>query len=185
MRIGISGAQSTGKTTLLNALRSEPFFKDYEICNEVTRKVASYGLPINEDGNDTTQELIMNQHIVNLAMHDNMITDRTVLDGLVYSKYLRENGKIVASTMNYVENIFNRMIQGYDLIFYVAPEFEIKNDGVRSINTFFRDRIVAIFNEVISQKNVPIYNVKGTVRERVQFVLNVLEINKGITDNER
>jgi hypothetical protein len=114
-----------------------------------------------------------------------MITDRTVLDGLVYSKYLRENGKIAASTMNYVENIFNRMIQGYDLIFYVAPEFEIKNDGVRSINTFFRDRIVAIFNEVISQKNVPIYNVKGTVRERVQFVLNVLEINKGITDNER
>jgi len=182
MRIGLSGAQSTGKTTLLNALRSEPFFKTYDICNEVTRKVASYGLPINEDGNDTTQELIMNQHIVNLAMHSDMITDRTVLDGFVYSRYLRENGKITAATMNYVEKVFDRMIGSYDMIYYIAPEFEIKNDGVRSINTFFRDRIVNIFNEVIGVKNIPIYRVKGTVRERVQFVLNTIEINMEITD---
>jgi predicted ATPase len=177
MRIGLSGAQSTGKTTLLNALRSEPFFKTYDVCSEVTRKVASYGLPINEEGTDTTQELIMNQHIVNLSMHNHMITDRTVLDGYVYSRYLRENGKIKSDTMDYVETVFNRMISGYDMIFYIAPEFEIKNDGVRSINTFFRERIVNIFDEAITRFEIPVYRVKGTVRERVQFVLNAVEIN--------
>jgi hypothetical protein len=26
-------------------------FKDYAVCDEVTRRVKSYGLPINEDGN--------------------------------------------------------------------------------------------------------------------------------------
>lgn len=182
MRIGISGAQSTGKTTLLNALRSEPFFKDYTVCNEVTRKVASYGLPINENGNDVTQELIMNQHVVNLAMNDNMITDRTVLDGLVYSRYLYENDKITSKTLKYVEKVFDRMIVGYDMIYYIAPEFNIENDGVRSINTFFRDRVVSLFNEYIGLKNVPVYYVKGTVRERVQFVLNTIEINMEITD---
>ena len=182
MRIGISGAQSTGKTTLLNALRSEPFFKDYTVCNEVTRKVASYGLPINENGNDVTQELIMNQHVVNLAMNDNMITDRTVLDGLVYSRYLYENDKITSKTLKYVEKVFDRMIVGYDMIYYIAPEFNIENDGVRSINTFFRDRVVSLFNEYIGLKNVPVYYVKGTVRERVQFVLNTIEINMEVTD---
>ena len=182
MRIGISGAQSTGKTTLLNALRSEPFFKGYTVCNEVTRKVASYGLPINENGNDVTQELIMNQHVVNLAMNDNMITDRTVLDGLVYSRYLYENDKITSKTLKYVEKVFDRMIVGYDMIYYIAPEFNIENDGVRSINTFFRDRVVSLFNEYIGLKNVPVYYVKGTVRERVQFVLNTIEINMEVTD---
>ena len=48
MRIGITGAQSVGKTTLLNALRSEKLFDDYTICDEVTRRVKSYGLPIIE-----------------------------------------------------------------------------------------------------------------------------------------
>ena len=41
MRIGITGAQSVGKTTLLNALRSEKLFDDYTICDEVTRRVKS------------------------------------------------------------------------------------------------------------------------------------------------
>jgi len=80
MRIGITGAQSVGKTTLLNALRSEKLFKDYAICDEVTRRVKSYGLPINEGGTDTTQRLIMNEHIYNAFMHEDMLTDRTALD---------------------------------------------------------------------------------------------------------
>ena len=80
MKIGITGAQSVGKTTLLNALRSEKLFKDYVICDEVTRRVKSYGLPINEEGTDITQRLIMNEHIVNVFMYGNMLTDRTALD---------------------------------------------------------------------------------------------------------
>ena len=63
MRIAISGAQSVGKTTILNALRSEKIFKDYHVANEVTRRVQSYGLPINENGTDLTQRLIMQEHI--------------------------------------------------------------------------------------------------------------------------
>ena len=37
MRIGITGAQSVGKTTLLNALRSEKLFSEnnFVICDEV------------------------------------------------------------------------------------------------------------------------------------------------------
>ena len=101
MRIGITGAQSVGKTTLLNALRSEKLFKDYVVCDEVTRRVKSYGLPINEEGTDITQRLIMNEHIVNVYMHDNMLTDRTALDGLVYSTYLYKQNKIsIAAAIN-------------------------------------------------------------------------------------
>lgn len=172
MRIGITGAQCTGKTTLLNALRSEEKFKNYTVCNEVTRKVASYGLPINEDGNDTTQEMIMNQHIVNWFMNKNMLTDRTALDGYVYSLYLFETGKIKRPTLNYAKEVFNTLIKKYDFLFYIPPEFELKNDGVRSINTFFRDRIVVIFNTVIRDESLPVIQLKGSVRERVDSVIN-------------
>ena len=109
MRIGITGAQSVGKTTLLNALRSEKLFKDYVICDEVTRRVKSYGLPINEEGTDVTQRLIMNEHIVNVFMHGNMLTDRTALDGLVYSTYLYKNNQIAVSTMKYAREVFHKV----------------------------------------------------------------------------
>ena len=59
MRIGLSGTQSTGKTTLLNVLRSEKHFKEYQVNDEVTRWVRSLGIDINEAGSDISQELIM------------------------------------------------------------------------------------------------------------------------------
>ena len=175
MRIGITGAQSVGKTTLLNALRSEKLFKDYFICDEVTRRVKSYGLPINEAGTDTTQRLIMNEHVVNVFMYGNMLTDRTALDGLVYSAYLYKNNQINSNTMAYVKDVFNKVWHSYDYVFYIEPEFEIIDDGVRSINKQFRDEIADLFEATIEKKELNMLRVKGSVRNRVNTIIDHLE----------
>ena len=175
MRIGITGAQSVGKTTLLNALRSEKLFKDYVICDEVTRRVKSYGLPINEEGTDITQRLIMNEHIVNVFMYGNMLTDRTALDGLVYSAYLYNKNQISANTLKYVREVFNKVWHSYDYVFYIEPEFEIVDDGVRSINKQFRDEIAELFEYIIEKENLSMLRVKGSVRNRVNTIIDHLE----------
>jgi nicotinamide riboside kinase len=175
MKIGITGAQSVGKTTLLNALRSEKLFKDYVICDEVTRRVKSYGLPINEEGTDITQRLIMNEHIVNVFMYGNMLTDRTALDGLVYSAYLYNKNQISANTLKYVREVFNKVWHSYDYVFYIEPEFEIVDDGVRSINKQFRDEIAELFEYVIEKENLSMLRVKGSVRNRVNTIIDHLE----------
>ena len=175
MRIGITGAQSVGKTTLLNALRSEKLFKNFVVCDEVTRRVKSYGLPINEDGTDITQRLIMNEHIVNVFMYSNILTDRTVLDGYVYSLYLYKNNKITANTLKYVKQVYYSVRDSYDYVFYIEPEFEIVDDGVRSNNKQFRDEIAELFKSVIEKERLNLHKVKGSVRDRVNTIIDVLE----------
>ena len=175
MRIGITGAQSVGKTTLLNALRSENIFREYTICDEVTRRVKSYGLPINESGNDNTQRLIMNEHIANVFLHKNMLTDRTALDGLVYSTYLYKNAKINLPTLNYVMDVFDKVWPQYDHVFYIEPEFDMIDDGTRSIDIAFRDQIVDIFDSIIERKKLTMHRVKGSVRNRIITIMDYLE----------
>jgi GTPase SAR1 family protein len=175
VKIGITGAQSVGKTTLLNALRSEKLFERYAVCDEVTRRVKSYGLPINEGGNDTTQLLIMKEHIYNVFMYDNMITDRTALDGFVYSTYLFKHDKISDKTMRTVTDIFHEVWKHYDHVFYIEPEFEIVDDGVRSIDSQFRDEIAELFKSTIEKKSLSMHRVKGTVRNRVSVIMDYLE----------
>jgi len=175
MKIGITGAQSVGKTTLLNALRSEKLFKDYTICDEVTRRVKGYGLPINESGTDITQRLIMNEHIVNVFMSGNMITDRTALDGLVYSIYLNNKKQISDSTLKYVRDVFHKVWSSYDHVFYIEPEFEIVDDGVRSVNKQFRDEIAELFELTIEKEKLSMLRVKGSVRDRVNTIIDFLE----------
>lgn len=175
MRIGITGAQSVGKTTLLNALRSEKFFKEYVICDEVTRRVRAYGIPINESGNSITQRLIMNEHIVNIYMHDKMLTDRTALDGLVYTLYLHKRGQIDVKTLQYVDNVFKKLMKSYDHIFYIEPEFDIVDDGERSTSKDFRDEIVELFDTVLKRNKISAIKIKGSVRNRVDMVIDILE----------
>ena len=175
MRIGITGAQSVGKTTLLNALRSEKLFQSYAICDEVTRRVRGYGLPINEEGTDTTQRLIMNEHVYNVFMFDNMLTDRTALDCLVYTTWLYKSNQVGISTMRHVKEVFNKVWPKYDHIFYIEPEFDPVDDGVRSVDISFRDEIAELFESTIEKEKLSMHRVKGSVRNRVNSIMDLLE----------
>jgi len=174
MKIGITGAQSVGKTTLLNALRSEKLFRDYAICDEVTREIKEMGFDINEAGSDLTQILIMQKHIVNVFMYDNMLTDRTALDGLVYTTYLNMHKKVSDTTLKKAKVMYDRIISQYDYLFYIRPEFDIVDDGVRSIDPNFRDEISEIFEGFITELPREITIVSGSVRERLEQVMKYI-----------
>lgn len=175
MRIGITGAQSVGKTTLLNALRSEKCFQSYTVCDEVTREIRNMGFDINEAGSDVTQLLIMQKHIVNLYMNECMLTDRTSLDGLVYTTYLHLHGKVSKDTLNKAKQIYDKTIKDYDFLFYIPPEFDIVPDGVRSPDVVFRDEIVELFKGFLSEIDQDVIYVKGSVRQRVNIVLDSVD----------
>lgn len=174
VRIGISGAQSVGKTTLLNALRSEKCFWGYNIRNEVTRTVKSYGIDINENGSDISQMLIMKEHIYNLVMFDDMITDRTSLDGLVYTTWLYNQGKVSEDCYIDTIRVFKKTVGMYDYMFYIKPEFPIEDDGVRSASEQWQKEIVEIFEDTILEFGIKVVRVSGSVRERVNIILKTI-----------
>lgn len=177
MKVGISGAQSVGKTTLLNALRSEKIFNTFVVCDEITRRIKSYGVGINEDGTDVTQRLVMQEHVMNVFLHDNMLTDRTSLDGLVYTTWLYESGKITKDTLKYALTVFKKVQPLYDYQFYIVPEFDLVDDGVRSADLDFRDRIVHIFEQCILDHKINVVRISGSVRTRVEQVLSIIGDN--------
>ena len=175
MKIAFTGAQSTGKTTLLQAVKSnEEFRYKYEFIDEITRRMVKKGLKINEAGGNTTQLLIMNEHIKNL-LYQNVIMDRCVLDGVVYTDWLHWEGKVEKWVWEYAKNVFDHYVNQYDVIFYLKPEFDIVDDGVRSVDISFRDEIVQRFERYIKHVRVPIVTLSGTVEQRLEQFYNTLE----------
>ena len=67
MIVSFTGAQSTGKTTLLNELKKWKELEGYVFIDEITRNVSKLGMNINEKGDDATQTAIMNAHIENFG----------------------------------------------------------------------------------------------------------------------
>lgn len=186
MLISFSGAQSTGKTTLLNHLQS--LNTHIKFIPEITRLIKrEYNLPINENGTDVTQMLIIGEHLRNAykADIDNVpyILDRCSLDGLVYTYWLCEQKSIGLNIFSMAETIFRKTIDKYDVIFYTSPDDVIlTEDGERSVNKQFRDEIIDIFNMYIRGLNVKPVILSGSISERLQTIKETLS-NKGLEIN--
>ena len=169
MLISFSGAQSSGKTTLLNEFQRTETSWDY--VPEITRLVRrEYDLPINEDGGDLTQIMIMGEHLRNAFAKRSGVTilDRCSLDGVVYTHWLSNKKKVLSSTYLHAKYIFETTVGKYDLVIYTSPhDVPVVDDGERSIDIDFRNEIIDLFDRYI--ESVPVnklLRVSGSVEER-------------------
>lgn len=180
MLIGFTGAQSTGKSTLLQMCKSTPYFEtnNWLFVDEVTRKVQRDGNMINEFGDNTTQLFILSEHLNNhiIQPQSNMVLDRCVLDGYVYTKWLADQGSVDGWVVRYAENLMHHLADRLDYIFYTQPEdVSLVNDGVRSTNVKFRSDVISIYEELFEHDYAwmkRLIRLRGDINTRMQTILN-------------
>jgi len=185
MIISFSGAQSTGKSTLL-ASTSVIYDGVYDFVEEVTRLVKrTYDVKINEHANDTTQLLILNQHLINSTLYTkDVIMDRCILDGLVYTEWLASKNVVSNWVLEYAKNLYKMLMPRIDVLFYCEPDFDLVLDGERSSSVEFRNEIIKMFNHYL-ETGIHKYNPKlnlvrlsGTVDERIKKIKYELQHDK-------
>lgn len=154
MLVSFTGAQSSGKTTLLNKAKVDSDFRNWNFVPEVTRVVKRKGLQINESGDNMTQLYILAEHLYNHNIKHDTVLDRCILDGLVYTLYLNYKGRVDHWVEQYARNLYDMLIDKIDIIFYTDPNIPLAADGERSTDKQFKDDIVNIFNTVISKPEV-------------------------------
>ena len=178
MRIAITGTHGTGKTTLLRELREiEPYKSSYTFVTELTRKLHERGYPINEQGTDEVQRILA-QQCVEASRIPNSIADRCVLDNIVFTTFLFNEGKVNQETMNDAIEKFEANISNFDIIFYIRPEFDLVDDGVRTTSTSTRDKIFTLFELYIDKYKLPVVLLSGSVEERMKTILETIEKQK-------
>lgn len=175
MIISFTGAQSTGKSTLLDRIKLNERFRKFNVVPEITRTLKSkYNLKINEDGNDITQLAILNGHLDNFLKYKNkdVILDRCILDGLIYTCYLYNTKKVSGEVASYAEFLTKKLIDHVDVLFYTEPDIPLKDDGERSSNEEFRNIVIQLFEEAINHFDLNVIRLKGTVEERLDIIYN-------------
>ena len=177
MKIAITGAQSTGKSSLLDSIkrddRRDGLLPDYVFIDELTRSIKGKGIVINENGDNLTQLLTNNTHIDNIVTN-NFISDRCIIDSYVYTVWLHRNNKIDDWVLNYSYHLFLTLVGMYDKIFYLKPEFDVVDDGVRSSSITFRDEISTLFDSIISNYDIQVITLTGTIKDRTnQFYTHI------------
>ena len=167
MKIGFCGTMSVGKTTLVNALKELPEFKDYTFRTERSKYLMELGIPLNTDSTTKGQAVFLAERASEL-MQENIITDRTIIDVMSFAK--------ASKSMNYYDaekfcEFARTMLHEYDYLFYVSPEgVEMEDNGVRETDLKYRETIDSIIKLLLYRSNHKIKNLvelKGTTEERI------------------
>ena len=180
MLIGFTGAQSTGKSTLLEAMCCDEHYRKCSFVKEVTRKVAGKGLNINDAGDDVTQLFILSEHLYNHHSDEEcMILDRCIIDGYIYTRWLYEQQKVSEWVYVHACKLHDILVKKLDVVFYTEPEdVKLVDDGTRSTNVDFRNDIIRLYDEYLNTRHhvFKIIRLKGDVASRMSTIKKSLAI---------
>ena len=174
MKIGLCGTMSVGKTTLVNALKELPEFKDYMFRTERSKELMAQGIPLNTDSTLKGQTVFLAERTGEL-MAENVITDRTVIDVMAFA---RASKSINSPDKDLFEDYAKRFIKEYDYIFYVSPVgVEIEDNGIRKTNVDYRDLIDYTISKILDEQKHRIKNLNtlsGSTEKRIEQMLEAL-----------
>jgi nicotinamide riboside kinase len=170
MRIGLTGAQSVGKTTLARALGEIDYLKDHSIQTERSKYLSSLGIPLNTDSTLPGQFVFLAERASEL-LHPNIITDRTIWDVCAFTLSAKsisdwEKRTFVDAAMCLKDY--------YDIVIYVSPRgVEMENNGIRETDLAYRVKIdAAIKMALLEYKPKRLIEVEGTTKERISTILS-------------
>ena len=170
MRIGLCGTMSVGKTTLVNELKNLPEFKDYTFRTERSKYLRDMGIPLNMDSTLKGQIVFAAERAAEL-MQDNIITDRTVIDVMAFSRLSKSMEVYEKDQLN---NMLWNLIKDYDIIFYVSPKgVEIEDNGVRTTDAHYRNSVDVKIKSIISTHKSLIkklVNLEGSTEDRIKQI---------------
>ena len=179
MKIGFCGTISVGKTTLVNALKELPEFADYHFATERSKYLRDLGIPLNTDSTLKGQLIFLAERASEL-LHENMITDRTVIDVMAFSHLSTTIPFFISADLN---KAVSELIRDYDYIFYVSPEgVELEDNGVRVVDSKYRIKLDKTIKKLLEQHKSKLNTItgyaelSGTTEERIEKIKQVMSL---------
>ena len=170
MKIGLCGTMSVGKTTLVNALKNEPEFKNYTFRTERSKYLNSMGIPLNTDSTLMGQLVFAAERAAEL-MQENIITDRTIIDVMAFCSLSKSMSKAEKDNIN---GVLWHLIKEYDIIFHIDDlSVPIEDNGIRETNNDYRLDIHQKISSILGMhRYMPgkVVKISGTTEERINQV---------------
>lgn len=172
-RIILTGAQGTGKSTVLNHFKEN----GWNCITEVVRNLAKEGVKINELGDEEGQTRIFNAYYDLLSKKESYISDRGLTDVMAYTIYLNNEMGVNLNALALEQMIdfqyFSK--QNEDIIYCYFPiEFPVVDDGVRSVNEEFRSIVDGTIKSILDLSGIKYYTISGTVEERIKQLEEIM-----------
>lgn len=154
MKIAVSGAQATGKTTFVqDFIQQWPMYK--KPAKTYRDIIEEKKLSLNQLGNKESQEIILNALVEEVTNNtgEHLIFDRCPLDNLIFTMWLSAKEKVEDSFVKKTIEIVRESLVFYDIIFFtpITKYSPVIVDVAqhRDIDPGYRDEIDVLFKSIM------------------------------------
>ena len=174
MKIGFCGTMSVGKTTLVNALKELPEFKNYKFATERSKYLNSLGIPLNTDSTLKGQLVFASERAAEL-MQEDIITDRTIIDVMAFCELSKSMSK---AEKQHINGVLWHLIKEYDIIFHIDDlSVPIEDNGVRETDENYRLDIHQKISSILGMHRLmpgKVITISGTTEERIDKIKSTI-----------
>lgn len=172
MKVLFTGAQGTGKTSVMEALPDT-----WPKIQGVTRNcIKKNKLKINQESTDDSQRAIFDAYEQQLNSKLHFISERSLFDVLAFTEYQYCIGKVSKEVFLEQQKRVREFVEKNPnaLYIYFPVEFAPVDDGQRSTDEEYQSSISSLIKFYLDVFGVRYIEVHGTVEERVnQIIENV------------
>lgn len=172
MRIIFTGASGVGKSTLVEKFLKE--HPEYYRPPSFSRPMNSFlGMPLNEESTHESQYATTAFMAHQIITHENLIYDRGIPDCLIYTKASKNISK---NQYKKHKKDFMPIFEKVNMLhFYIPIEFEMEEDGVRSLDEEYRRKTDKSMKKFLDKNDIFYETLTGTVDERYEQMLAAIE----------
>ena len=170
-RIILTGAQGTGKTTLMKELTKY----GSRAINHIRKTAAENNIDIST-ATEAGQKIYFKTLKKELSSKKSYVSDRGLTCVTAYTFDKAVTGEISKKTADkqYMDMVKFHNDNPDVLLVYVPIEFNIENDGERSIDPDFQLKIDFLIKGMLDTAKIPYITVSGTVEERIAQINDAL-----------
>lgn len=166
-RIILTGAQGTGKTTLMNELSKD----GTRTISHIRKTAAENGLDV-LNATEAGQKIYFKTLKKELSSKRSYISDRGLSCVAAYTFDKAVTGDIPKKVADkqYMDLVKFHNENPDILLVYVPVEFELEDDGQRPADKEMQTKIDFFIKNILETSNVPFITVNGTVEDRVNQI---------------
>lgn len=184
MKIALTGAHGTGKSTLAKVLKEE--INKAHLIASITPEVPRLICAIVNDKEYFRREnnsllkqslILIGQLIIEEQSKKNVniqICDRTLFDHWAYSLSLFRKEIQEGDYIEIYEKFISDHCKSYDKIFYLPIEFKPLDDGIRESDENFQFEIDNLIVELYNKHDIQYQKITGSIENRCEIILQTI-----------
>lgn len=174
--IVLIGSSCVGKTSVLDLLKEDPSFSQYEVVPSIARQIRQREQITSFDNISFQKRLFDGYYLGMNTYSKNTVFDRSIIDVYTFTQTIKDNSEDFCVLLSDMRDTISEIKDKLGYVFYFPIYWKAEDDGERLFDEERRAQWDKNIRILLKDEQIPYYTVPYCdPKERVVFIRSIIK----------